>query len=237
MRSASTSRWRALKRRCSSMPARIFASVFAPNPGSSAIRPAPACLLERLHRVDAEHLPQDLRLLRPHAGKLDQGDEGTGDLLAELVEEGAAARLHHLGDVPRHVLSDAGEGGQVLVRLHHLPQRPVVGLDGAGGVPVGADPEGVAPLDLQEISDLAQGEGDADVVHAGRSGGGRGTAGRQPMHLPCAGRCARTLRGAPGTDALHPGHGGPCYGPEAMRGSIRTARSKPASCSGLTSSS
>ena len=86
------------------------------------------------------------------------------DALLERFEGFKTAGFDDLADLLRQLLADAGQGGQVFTRDHHFGQGVRQRLDGARGVAVGADAEGVRFVDLEQVGDLQENGGDGVVA-------------------------------------------------------------------------
>jgi hypothetical protein len=113
--------------------------------------------------ADPEPLVQGLGPLGAQAGHGDQVAQAGRHLTAQLPPERQVAGLQEGADLPGEVLADAGQFVQFLRR--HLGQGLGKVADGAGGVAVGADPERVLPLEVQQVRHLLESLGDLGVFH------------------------------------------------------------------------
>ena len=103
-------------------------------------------------------------LLRPEAGEGQQAGHRPRRLLLQLREHRQPAGFDDLGDLAGQVPADTGERREVLPFLeqHRHALRQVA--DGAGGVAVGPDAEGVLAADVEQVGDLGEDLDDVGVV-------------------------------------------------------------------------
>ena len=143
--------------------------------GAEALELPHAAGVERLGEIGAglhlELLVEQLHPLGAEPRDPQQVEQARGELGGELAVEFQRARADDLGDLLGQVLPDPGDLGQV---FRARPDQVGEGLgevpNRAGGVAVGAHPERVGVLDLEEVGDLVEQPGDVGILH-GRSGG------------------------------------------------------------------
>ncbi len=111
-----------------------------------------------------ERMPEQLDPLWAQSGNLEQLPDRRRDLLVQAFQELALAGLDDLLDLLREVLADAGDVGQRRAALHERFDVAAQFADGARGVPVGAHPERVRALDVEQIGDLVEDRLDGSVV-------------------------------------------------------------------------
>lgn len=68
--------------------------------------------------------------------------------------------LDDLLDLAGQILADTGQSGQILICLNHGAHLPAGVAERAGGVAVGSDAKDIRALDLQQIRDLIEDQGD-----------------------------------------------------------------------------
>ena len=130
--------------------------------------------LEVVEVRDVQLADEDRRLARAEPGHAHQVERAERELLAQLVQVAELAGVHQLGDLLRDGLADATQLGQraVLDVLVESAGRRRIGGERVERVRpevVGADLEGVLPLDLQELGDLPQRLCDLARRHGKRS--------------------------------------------------------------------
>jgi len=111
---------------------------------------------------------EQLHALGPEAGDAQQVEQPRGELGGELLAQRQLAGRDDLGDLLRQVFADPGDVGQIPgAHAHQFRDRLGEVPDGARGVAIGAHPEGVGVLDLEEIGYLVEQPRDVGVLHGG----------------------------------------------------------------------
>ena len=123
--------------------------------------------LQSVQRFQAQVLEQHAHLLGSQARDPQHRHHASGNLFTEFIELIQLAGLDDRGDLLGQVLADPRQFlGRPLGILNQ--QRDGLGerLDRPRSVAVGADPERVGPLDLQEVGQVNQHSRDVRVAHA-----------------------------------------------------------------------
>ena len=87
-----------------------------------------------------------------------------GNSLQQLLVIGGGAGRRDLADARGEILADAGQRQQLGVARGRATAFGAVG-DHLGAGAIGADPERVLALQLEQIGDLVQDAGDGEVLH------------------------------------------------------------------------
>ena len=128
----------------------------------------PGRRLQRIDIGDLQRGPDQRDRLRPHPRQAQQLEHRRLVLLQQLLPQRHRPRRHQIADIRRHALADAGNRQQFLgVRLRGRDRGQLGGLllHRLGRAPVGADPERVCPVDLEQRCRLLQQPRDGDIVH------------------------------------------------------------------------
>jgi len=108
---------------------------------------------------DTELFPQCLDLFRSEALQFEELEERLGKLLPQLVEIAQFTGGHQLGDLVGDGLADAGDLPECF-RCRGLFEIAREGLQGPRRVRVGANLEGVFPLQFEQLGDRFENLGD-----------------------------------------------------------------------------
>src|SRR5207253_7663858 len=113
-----------------------------------------------------ELLVKDLDALGTEAGNAQQIEQSGRQLRRQLFPKRQLAGRDDIADLLGQIFADAGDLGQVFGRrAHQLGDRLRKIAYGAGRVAVGAHPERVRALDLEEIRHFVEQAGDVGVLH------------------------------------------------------------------------
>ena len=113
-------------------------------------------LSEVVHRLHAELLEELLGLLRTDAVQSNELDQRHRDFGRHLLQPGDTTGLQKLDDVVGHRLADARQLREVLAGFHHRRERTTEAVHRVHRVAIGANPERVGALDLQQIGQSGQ---------------------------------------------------------------------------------
>ena len=103
--------------------------------------------------------------LRPEALNLQQLQHRGMIFLQQFGLHGELAVFEKFLQVPEHALADAGNCENLLGIVDQFFDRLRAVLDGLRGVAVGADAEGVLPVDFEQVGGFVENVGDGLVVH------------------------------------------------------------------------
>ena len=157
-----------------------------PEAGDRLHPPLRRGLMQFFDRVDTELMVQRPHALGTEARHLQQLGDRRRQLLAQPLEQPAAAGVDDLGDARGEVGADAGQPVEIgALGDHRLHAAPHV-ADRARRVAIGADAKRIGAFDLEQVGDFAEDRGDFGVLH-----------GHWPL-LTRAGRTSRTARAGDG---------------------------------------
>ncbi len=123
--------------------------------------------VELLRRLHIEILVQPLHPLRPQTGNVQQIGDAGGQLAVEFFEQRASPGGGDLPDLGVEVRTDAGQLGQLAACGEARNEVKLQRLDDACRIAVGAYPERVGLLDLEQVGDFAEDPRDVGVVRCG----------------------------------------------------------------------
>ena len=103
--------------------------------------------------------------LGPEALNLEQFEHGGTVFLEQLGVDLDVALLKKVLQVGEHAFADAGDGEQLFGLGDQVGDLLRHGLDGLGGVAVGADAEGILAVDFEQVGGLVEDAGDGLVIH------------------------------------------------------------------------
>ncbi len=144
----------------------MASSVFSPKPFRSRILCAWQACAELVERGDVQLMEELRGPFRSQARHAEDGQHAFGHLGQQFLEHGQRAGRDQRGDFFGQVLADPLEPIERLLGISHdVGDRLGQVVDGPGGVAIGADPERVRPLKLQQVGDLFKDGGDFVVGH------------------------------------------------------------------------
>jgi len=119
-------------------------------------------LFDGLH---IEIMVQRLDPFRSEAWNLQQFGYRRGELLTQALQQAAMSGGDDLADLAGEVGADAGQAGQVVAALHQYARLLRQVAQDARSIAIGADAERIRRLDLQQVGDLFENNGDVCVMH------------------------------------------------------------------------
>ncbi len=89
-------------------------------------------------------------------------------LLEQFRVQRKLALFEHFLQVYQHAFADAGDGEHFLGFVDQVGNLLGLGLDGFGGVAVGANAKGILAVDFEQIGGFVEYAGDGFVIHCGK---------------------------------------------------------------------
>ena len=105
--------------------------------------------------------------LGTETGNLEHLDHARRHFLLQVLQGLGRARLKDLDDLRGQLLADAGQPGQFLATGDNFLQLRPQSADGAAGIAIGPDLEGVFTLDLEVVGDPASNMSAMSVLRIG----------------------------------------------------------------------
>ena len=147
-----------------STASRMCCSVLTPKPAQGLNAPGFRRLLQCGQAFDLELVVERAHPLGTETRDLEHLDHARRHFFLQFLQGLGGAGLKDLNDLRGQLLADAGQPGQLLAAGDHIPQLRPQPADGAAGIAIGPDLEGVFTLDLEVVGDPVKDVGDVGVA-------------------------------------------------------------------------